>query len=210
MSTPDLEIWREAPRERTATYFPVYAAVSKAMQRQTREWVREWFREHPEILERPISASAVLAYIVSTPFAEPTNNFGYDIHDTPAMEQAFRSMAYWLPSELRKLKTSHLDRITREHYYAYRSKKVVQLLAKNRVKVYRMLKADTALMNAVLKFAVVEIGSRGLNDASQRLRKSFVVHLKRLSDEFDLSGKAEELLAVASEALRGKLEASPI
>jgi len=31
-SAMDLSVWRGAPRERTAAYFPTYSAVSKAMQ----------------------------------------------------------------------------------------------------------------------------------------------------------------------------------
>ena len=43
----DLSVWEDAPKERTAAYFPTYSAVSKAMQTAMRSWVRESFARTP-------------------------------------------------------------------------------------------------------------------------------------------------------------------
>src|SRR5690349_6165829 len=46
----DFSVWKTAPRERTAAYFPTYSTISKAMQTAMRGWVREWFAANPEVL----------------------------------------------------------------------------------------------------------------------------------------------------------------
>ncbi len=76
----DLSIWKSAPRERTAAYFPTYSVVSKAMQTAMRAWVREWFNGNQDVLLRPKSAYPILVYVCTHPFSgRPTNMFTYDI-----------------------------------------------------------------------------------------------------------------------------------
>src|SRR6201996_6215423 len=89
----DLSIWRQAPKERTAAYFPTYSAISRAMQRALRDWVREWFTANAEdILLRPHTAYSILVYQCTHPFSgRPTNTFTYDIQQTELLDRAFAS-----------------------------------------------------------------------------------------------------------------------
>ncbi len=202
----DFSVWKNAPKERTAAYFPTYSAVSKAIQTALRGWVREWFHANPEILMRPHTAYAILTYQCTTPYSgRPTNIFTYDIQQTEALNRAFASAAAKLGRELKELNTKEFPWLTREHYFAYRSKEVVKYVSKNRRGIYKMLNVETVLMDSILKFAVIDLPKIGLEEALVALRRAFRTQLHRFSDEFDLSVRTEELLRIATEALACKL-----
>ena len=203
--TVDLSVWQNAPKERTAAYFPTYSAVSKAMQGAMRGWVREWFSANPEVLLRPHTAYPILVFQCTHPFSgRPTNIFTYDIQQTEALNRAFASAANKLGRELKALDTKQLAWLTREHYFAYRSKEVVKYVMKNRRAIYRMLNVETMLMDAMLKFAVIDLPKIGLEEATVMLRRAFNTQLRRFSEEFDLSPKVEELLGIMTDALTDK------
>jgi hypothetical protein len=202
----DLSVWKNAPRERTAAYFPTYSVVSKAIQSALRGWVREWFQQNPEILLRPHTAYGILVYQCTTPFSgRPTNIFTYDIQQTEALNRAFASAAAKLGRELKTLDTKLFPWLTREHYFAYRSKEVVKYVTKNRRGIYKMLNVETLLMDAILKFTQIDIPALGFDQAVVNLRRVFRTQLHRFSDEFDFSERSEELLRIATEALSSKL-----
>jgi len=205
-SSIDFSIWKKAPRERTAAYFPTYSTVSKAIQTAMRGWVRDWFTANPEILLRPHTAYPILVYQCTHPFSgKPTNMFTYDIQQTEALNRAFASAAYKLGRELKTLDTKRFPWFTREHYFAYRSKEVVKYVSKNRRAIYKMLNVDTMLMDSILKFAIIDIPNFGIEESVVLLRRVFNTQLRRFSDEFDLGPRAEELLRIATEALATKL-----
>jgi hypothetical protein len=207
-SVADYAIWKTAPRERTLAYFPVYSAVSKAIQAALRGWVGEWLQAHPEILLRPHTAYPILVYQCTHPFAgKATNIFTYDIQQTEALDRAFASAAHRLGGLLKTIDTKRFSWFTREHYFAYRSKEVVKYVARNRRALYKMLNVETVLMNSILKFAIVDINKVGLAEASAVLRREVHKNLRRFSDEFDLSDFTDELLRIATNALRPKLAA---
>jgi hypothetical protein len=202
----DFSVWKRAPRERTVTYFPTYSTVSKAMQTAMRGWVREWFSANPEVLLRPHTAYPILVYQCTHPFSgKPTNIFTYDIQQTDTLDRAFRSAASKLARELKSLDTKRLGWFTREHYFAYRSKEVVKYVARNRRAIYKMLNTETVLMDSILKFALIDIPKLGMEEALIILRRAFNTQLRRFSGEVDLSGRTEELLRIATEALTTKL-----
>lgn len=202
----DFSIWKTAPRERTAAYFPTYSVVSKAIQTTLRGWVREWFHANPEILMRPHTAYSILVYQCTTPFSgRPTNMFTYDIQQTEALDRAFASAATKLGRELKELDTKNFPWLTREHYFAYRSKEVVKYVFKNRRPLYKMLNVETVLMDSILKFAIIDLPKIGMEQALIALRRAFRIQLNRFSEEFDWSERAQELLAVATDALRTKM-----
>ena len=202
----DLSIWKRAPKERTTAYFPTYSFVSKAIQTALRSWVREWFNANIEILQRPHTAYPILVYQCTHPFSgKPTNIFTYDIQQTEALNRAFTSAAYRLGRELQSLDTKRFGWFTRTHYFAYRSKEVVKYVSKNRRALYKMLNVETVLMDSILKFAIIDIPKLGLEDAAVLLRRAFTTQLRRFSDEFDFTGRVEELLQVATQALFSKL-----
>ena len=207
----DFSIWTNAPKERTAAYFPTYSAISRAMQLALRSWVREWFRANPEILARPHTAYPILLFQCTHPFSgRPTNIFTYDIQQTEALNRAFASAANKLGGELKLLDTKQLPWLTREHYFAYRSKEVVKYVMKNRRGIYKMLNVETVLVDSILKFALIDIPKVGLDEAVVLLRRAFSTQLRRFSDEFDLSGRADELLRIATDALESKLAEPPV
>ena len=207
----DFSVWKKAPRERTTAYFPTYSAVSKAMQAALRGWVREWFAANPEVLLRPHTAYPILVYQCTHPFSgKPTNMFTYDIQQTDALERAFASAASKLGRELKALDTKRFPWFTREHYFAYRSKEVVKYVKKNRRAIYKMLNVETVLMNSILKFAIIDLPKLGLEDSVVLLRRAFNTQLRRFSDEFDLSPRAEELLKIATDALLTKMAADAV
>ena len=159
----DLSLWTKAPRERTIPYFPTYSVVSKAMQTAMRGWAREWFNANQEVLLRPKSAYPILVYVCTHPFSgRPTNMFTYDIQQTEALDRAFASAAVRLGRELKELDTQDLAWFTREHYFAYRSKEILKYVIKNRRQLYKMLNVETMLMDSILKFALIDIPSLGL------------------------------------------------
>lgn len=202
----DLSVWKTAPRERTADYFPTYSAVSKAMQSAMRGWVRDWFKANPEILQRPHAAYAILVFQCTHPFVgRTTNMFTYDIQQTEALSRAFASAASRLGRELKTLDTTGMAWFKREHYFAYRSKEVVKYVMKNRRPLYRMLNVETMIMDAILKFALIDIPKLGVEEAAVVLRRAVNTQLRRFSEEFDLSSKAEELIAIMTETLIGKM-----
>jgi hypothetical protein len=201
----DFSVWKNSPKERTAAYFPTYSTISKAMQAAMRGWVREWFNANPEVLLRPHTAYPVLVFQCTHPFAgKATNVFTYDIQQTEALNRAFTSAASKLGRELKTLDTKKYAWLTREHYFAYRSKEVVKYVMKNRRAIYRMLNVETMLMDSILKFAIIDIPKLGLDEALVMLRRSFNTQLRRFSEEFDLSVRTEELLAIATAALFGQ------
>ncbi len=204
----DFSVWRHAPRERTAAYFPTYSAVSKAMQTAMRGWVREWFAANMEILKKPHAAYSVLVYQCTHPFSgRPTNIFTYEIQQTETLHKAFRSAANKLGRYLKSMDTKNLSWFTREHYFAYRSKQVVTYVYKNPRALYRMLHVETMLMDAILRFSITDLPTIGMEDSLVRLRRSFRIQLHRFSEQFDLSSHSEELLKIATDALVDKMAA---
>jgi hypothetical protein len=184
----DFSVWKLAPKERTADYFPTYSTISRAMQTAMRQWVGEWFSAHPEILMRPHTAYPVLVFQATHPFSgKPTNIFTYDIQQTEALNRAFASAASKLGRQLKTLDTKDFPWLTREHYFAYRSKEVVKYVAKNRRAIYKMLNTETMLMDSILKFALIDIPKMGVEEAAILLQKTFATQLRRFSDEFDFS-----------------------
>jgi hypothetical protein len=202
----DLSVWKTAPRERTAAYFPTYSVVSKAMQTAMRGWVREWFNANQGVLTTPKVAYPVLVYICTHPFSgKPVNMFTYDIQQTEALDRAFASAAVRMGRELKQLNTQDLPWLTREHYFAYRSKEVLKYVIKNRRQLYKMLNVETVLMDSILKFALIDIPALGLEEASVLLRRVFNTQLRRFSDDLDLTPRVEALLRIATDALNSKL-----
>ncbi len=202
----DLSVWKTSPREKTAAYFPTYSVVSKAMQTAMRGWVREWFNIHQDVLLRPKSAYPILVYVCTHPFSgRPTNMFTYDIQQTEALDRAFASAACRLGRELKELNTQDLAWFTREHYFAYRSKEVLKYVIKNRRQLYKMLHVETVLMDSILKFTLIDIPALGLEASEAILRRVFSTQLRRFSEELDLTPRVEELLRIATDALKSKL-----
>jgi len=207
----DFSVWKSAPKERTPEYFPVYSDVSRAMQAAMRRWVREWFRSHPEILIRRRIAYSYLVYITTHPYyGKPANCFTYDILDSPTLRQAYASAARRLKAEMELLDTKSFPWFTREYYFAYRSKIVIEQVAKHQQTIFRMFKAETLLMDAILKFTQIDIPTMKFDAAVAELRRAFRMNLRRFSKDFDLSSHAGELLKIATEVVMTNLSGEQV
>ena len=77
----DLSVWENAPKERTAAYFPTYSVVSKAMQTAMRGWVREWFTSNQDVLLAQ-SRLTRFWYIVHPSILRPTHQHVHLRHST--------------------------------------------------------------------------------------------------------------------------------
>jgi hypothetical protein len=73
--------------------------------------------------------------------------------------------------------------------------------------VYRMLHVETMLMDAILRFSIIDLPTIGMEESLTRLRRTFRLQLRRFSEQFDLSPRSEELLRIATNALVAKMAA---
>ena len=62
----------------------------------------------------------------------------------------------------------------------------------------------------MIKFAIMDIPTLGLQESAANLRRAFFIQLRRFSDEFDLSTNSEQLLTVATDVLRVQLNQSAV
>lgn len=176
------------------------------MQAAIRTWVRAWFNAHQQILLRPHTAYPILVFQCTTPFpGKPTNRFTYDLQETAVLDRALRSAAAKFTRELKKLDTTSLDWFKRQYYFAYRSKEVVMYVSQNPRTLYKMLQVETALVDSMIKFAIIDIPALGLEESAVNVRRAFFVQLRRFSEEFDLSTNSEALLKVATDMLTVQL-----
>jgi hypothetical protein len=61
-----------------------------------------------------------------------------------------------------------------------------------------MFTAETRLVDAVLKFAIIDLPTFGLKEGISKLRTSFTGQLQRFSEEFDLKPREEALIELAT------------
>lgn len=159
-ASPDIDfsVWLKAPPERTAAYFPVYASVSRVIQAALRQWVRDWFHANPEVLSRFCTAYQILVHFCTHPFrGKPTDTFTYGVQRTDMLDRLFTSSGRNVKWELEALTTTHLPWNVRQGYFAYRYKEVLKYFSQNPRMLYKMLRAQAVLMDAVLKFAITDI-----------------------------------------------------
>jgi hypothetical protein len=205
--SPDSAVWQNAPRERTAAYFPTYSSISRALQAALREWTREWFYANPAVLSRFSTAYQILVYFSTTPFrGRPTNFFTYDVQRTELIQEAMLSAASKMKRALERLDTSKLPWAIRERYFPYRYQEVIRFVKRNHQVLYQMLNADTKLMDATLWFALHDVRELSLDHAGAKLRSRFHQQLTRFSSEFDLTGRGDDLLRIATEQLAQALQ----
>lgn len=193
----NLQLWLSAPRERNPSFAAVYSNVSYAIQSTLRTWVSDWLRSNPEAIERKAAAYPLLAFSCTRPFRGRTCNlFTYDVQQTSALDQALRTANRMMADQLRFIQS------VRQPKQRVVSKQVSEFVSQKRQSIYRMFHVETMLMDEILKFTQINIPKLGLEKAAEELRIAFERQLRRFTDEFDMSARADELIAVATEALR--------
>ena len=198
----NLQLWLSAPREGDSSYAAVYSEVSRTIQGALRQWVGAWVREHPEVLERKVSGYSLLAFSCTRPYrGRSTNVFTYDVQQTSVADQALRAAGRVIAAEV-----SHLNGL-RNAAGTARGPRVVptqvaEFVRQKRHSLHRMFHVETLLMDEILKFTQINIPTLGLEKAVIELRCAFARHLRRFTDEFDLAERTDELIHLATEALR--------
>jgi hypothetical protein len=198
----DFNLWLAAPRERNPSYISVYSSVSFAIQSALRQWVSEWLGQHPEAIERRVSGYSLLAFSCTRPYrGRTTNLFTYDVQQTSVVDHALKVAGRSISEE-----ASRLDGIRRASGENNGPRlvpgKVAEFVREKRRPIYRMFHVETLLMDEVLKFTQINIPKLGVERAAAELRSAFAKHLHRFTDEFDMSGRCDELLYLATEALK--------
>lgn len=197
----DLQLWLSAPREREASYAAVYSAVSYAMQSALRFWVREWVRLHPQVLERRVSGYSLLVFSCTRPYrGRTTNLFTYDVQQTSAVDQALRAGRRLIVEEVNRLR--ELPTFADTARGRLIANQVAEFVRQKRSHIYRMFHVETLLMDEILKFTQINIPKLGLEAAAAELRGAFERHLRRFTDQFDLAERCDELISIATDALR--------
>lgn len=198
----DLNLWLSAPRERNPSYIAVYSAISHAMQSALRRWVGEWLNENPDAIERRVTGYSLLAFSCTRPYrGRTTNLFTYDVQQTSVVDHALRVAGRFISEEASRL--DGLRRAASQNACLWLvPSKVAEFVREKRRPIYRMFHVETLLMDEVLKFTQINIAKLGLERAAAELRSAFAKHLRRFSEEMDMSVHCDELLYLATEALR--------
>jgi hypothetical protein len=123
------------------------------------------------------------------------------------LDAALSSAAFTLGSELKNLKTDALNWAFREVYFPYRSDAIVEYVRKNSRVLVKMLNIETAIIDALLAFAVTNVRSMGLDAARVKLLKTLVIQLKRFPVEMAVTARAGDIVCFATEELTIRLSA---
>lgn len=197
----DLTLWLSAPRERNPAYIPVYSSIAYAMQTALRRWVNEWLGLNPEVIERRVSGYSLLAFSCTRPFrGRTTNLFTYDVQQTSVVDRALRTASRLIAEEASRLE--EMRRASGGTGPRLVPTKVAEFVREKRRAIYRMFHVETLLMDEILKFTQINIPKYGIEVAAVELRSAFMRHLRRFTEEFDMSARCDELLYIATEALR--------
>lgn len=199
----DLNLWLYAPRERNPSYIPVYSSIAYAMQTAMRRWVSEWLSVNPEVIERRVSGYSLLAFSCTRPYrGRTTNLFTYDVQQTSVVDRALRTARRLIAEEASRLEQKR--RASGGAGPRLAPTKVAEFVREKRRAIYRMFHVETLLMDEVLKFTQINIPKLGVEAAATELRSAFLRHLRRFTNEFDMSARCDELLYVATDALRAR------
>ena len=208
MTYIDYSLWERAPREKTPAYFRTFSAVAREIQHTLRSWIRASLVTDPSLLSNTKRAFPLLVYQATAPFAmRVAQLFTYDIQDTAAVDRAFSSAKFRLPSSLSFLDIVSVPKVQRVYYLQDRDTIIWDYVYTNRRDLYRMLNAETILVNSLILFAQENITHFGIGPAVILLRNTFTTQLSRFAEGIDFSSRADELLAITTTALAHALPA---
>ncbi len=206
----DFTIWLAAPRERTARYFPVYSAVSRAMQSALRQWTTEWLHENPAVFDRKVTAYSLLIFSCTRPFrGRPAHLFTYDVQQTATLEHAVRTAGRTLREQLDELNSQQRASGFRG-VMSLAPARIEDFVKRNRRLIYRMFSVETVLIDEVLKFTQINIPKLGLAKSVEELRSAFRKHLHRFTNEFDMADRTDELLSILTSVLNSENQGSAL
>jgi hypothetical protein len=141
--------WLDAPGERDAQFFPVYARVSRAVQRTIRTWLPYLYFSCPERYEDLAAAAPLVVYQASRPFAgRPKYDFTYDVLREKSMTNFYRRASRRLLVELARIEGLLLGAGRSDAAAAYNPKHArnfMKMVRRHPALVRSLLVADTCL-----------------------------------------------------------------
>ncbi|HUS08172.1 MAG TPA: hypothetical protein VMZ52_17850 [Bryobacteraceae bacterium] len=153
-----LSVWMDAPRERSARYFPTYAHMSRRLQRCLRRWLPYAYFDSPVRYQDSFTAQAMLLYKASEAYAgKLRTQLSYDLLSNSSVDAFFRSGLQGLPEMLSFAHSELLragDQETAELYLRRNSKEIVQHIRKWHKKVDKLLAGDCRIVDGFLQLGL--------------------------------------------------------
>jgi hypothetical protein len=202
--------WLLLPAERSAAFLPTFARISVALQGALREQVPAVYFKSPERYRDWKSAYPMLVYQASRPFrGRVRTELTYDVLSPRLMSILFRRAKGNLTPLLERveaeLQAAGWSEIAR-HYSPRRAPEIiksVQRLSASRRCLYRLVRSEGALVDALVPLSGLEAVS--VKDQARRLaafRKKWQFQTRRLYPGSDFSALAPVLLEVVQQAVR--------
>lgn len=175
-----LSIWLDAPRERSANYFPVYPEMSRSIQRALRLWVPYAYFDTVVKYKDTFMAQAMLMYKASDPYAgKLRTQLSYDLLSDLSMDLFFRSASHGLAGVLETAETELLragEHHTAGLYIRRGMKLIVQHIRKWHKKVDKLLVGDCRIVDAFVQLGL--LGSL----IRQQLQKDYTITTQDLCE----------------------------
>jgi hypothetical protein len=197
------------PAERSAAFLPTFARISVALQSVLRERVPVIYFHNPERYRDWKSAHPMLVYQASRPFrGRVRTELTYDVLNPRLMTILFRrakgNLAPYLErveGELRALGWQEAAR----HYLSRHTLEIiqsVQRLSVSRRCLYRLVRAESALVDALVDLS--GLGALSTKEQIKRVasfRKKWQFQLRRFYPGEDFSALTPALLEAAGQAI---------
>lgn len=200
-------LWRAAPGERDADYFPRWRRVSLALQRWLRDSIAEEYFRDPARLEDRADCYPMIVYQACRPFfGKPRTEFTYDLRDFPWCEETLA--ASWkltgrglqrvmggLEARLRAMGNEQLARRYSPVWF-----EDVLVAVQRRPRLY----ADLLAREAAVINAVIDLGTQPKVDSVNRSSKIISQQLRKIhgpKNSMDLRSLGYGVFEEASRAL---------
>jgi hypothetical protein len=200
--------WLSIPAERSAAFLPTFARISVALQSALRAHVPDIYFKSPERFRNPKSAYPMLVYQASRPFrGRVRTELTYDVLNPRLMTILFRRAKGNLIPLLDQVEAGLRAGAFPEvaiHYSPKRAQEIiqsVQRLSASRRCLYRLVRSESALVDAVVGLS--GLGTLSGKEQTRRLvafHKKWQFQLRRLYPGADFSALAAVLLEAAAQA----------
>jgi hypothetical protein len=205
---PD-ERWLSLPAERSAAFLPTFARISVALQTILRDRVPAVYFQRQERFRDWKSAYPMLVYQSSRPFrGRVRTELTYDVLSPQSMMILFRrakgNLAPLLEQTETALRAAGYSEVA-AHYSPRHAPEIiesVQRLSANRRFLYRLIRTESALVEALVDLSgLADLSVRERTTRLVTFRKKWQFQLRRLYPGGDFTGLAPALLDAAAQAL---------